>query len=60
MIPMCWKCCNQITEPDITGFSVRLIGCKECDKITDYPTAQMYCPLMKEENRRKPLPGKDL
>jgi hypothetical protein len=57
---MCWKCSNKIIEPDITGFSYKLVGCAECNKITDYPTAQMYCPLMKEENRRKPLPGKDL
>jgi hypothetical protein len=45
MIPLCWKCCHKIDEPDVTGMSYRLIGCTECKKITDYNTAQMYCPI---------------
>lgn len=48
MLAMCWKCCHKITEPDATGMFERLIGCTACDKVTDFSTAQKYCPVTKE------------
>jgi hypothetical protein len=54
-IPMCWKCSNQITEMDASeSFSI-LVGCTESDKVVDYPTAMMYCPICKvtEKDRKQ-------
>jgi hypothetical protein len=48
MIPICWKCTHKITEPDVTGCCYRLIGCEICDKVTDYTTATMFCPIIKD------------
>lgn len=49
MFPMCWKCCNQITEENPTseaGFtSYKLVGCKESGKVVDMETAVKFCPL---------------
>ncbi len=46
-IPMCWKCCNQITEPDVTGLSFKLVGCKESKNVVDYNSAMKHCPICK-------------
>lgn len=52
MLAMCWKCCNKITAPDPTGLAEILIGCKECDKVTDFASAQIHCPVTKELKAR--------
>jgi hypothetical protein len=44
-IPLCWKCANQITEPDVTGLSFKLVGCTESKKVVDYSTAMKHCPI---------------
>ena len=49
-IPMCWKCCHQITEPDVTGLSFKLVGCTESDKVVDYSTAMKHCPICKVDD----------
>ena len=45
MIPMCWKCCNKITEPDATGRFFKLVGCIECEAV--YDSAMIHCPIFK-------------
>jgi len=45
---MCWKCTHQIVEMDESETFSRLIGCTACDKVTDFNTAQKYCPVTKE------------
>ena len=46
MIPICWKCASRIEEPDPTGVSVILIGCKEHPDIESYGGACILCPLI--------------
>lgn len=60
MLAMCWKCTYQITEEDESGAFSRLIGCKACDKVTDFSTAQKYCPVTREilEQGQKTVPLK--
>jgi len=53
MLAMCWKCTHQITEEDVSGAFSRLIGCKACEQVTDFNTAQKYCPVTKELLARK-------
>jgi hypothetical protein len=48
MIPICWKCCHKIVEPDVTGCCYRLIGCEICAEVKDYSSAQKFCPIIKE------------
>jgi hypothetical protein len=57
-IPICWKCAEQITEPDATGGFERLIGCKICAEVKDYSTAQKFCPIIKEPQPHKTVPLK--
>jgi len=52
MLACCWKCTHKIVEPDVTGCCYTLIGCKICDKITDFASAQIYCPVTKELQAR--------
>jgi len=56
MLAMCWKCTHQITEPDVTGMFERLIGCEICAKITDYQSAQKYCPLIQNPEVHMTVP----
>lgn len=46
MIPICWKCCHQLTEPDETDGCYRLVGCEICSEVVDYATAQIHCPII--------------
>jgi hypothetical protein len=56
MIPMCWKCESRIVEASDVGQFLRaqdaetlkLIGCKESSKVTDYESAKLNCPLHEE------------
>ena len=48
-VPMCWKCCNAVTQEEKTGTQFThliLVGCRECDKVTDYASACEHCPLI--------------
>ena len=55
-MPICWKCASRITEDvadvDAIGImfvgkkTVKLIGCKESNKVTDYESAKTHCPLL--------------
>lgn len=60
-IPMCWKCCNRITEEATDDSKVKFIavalgaksivlkGCKEEPNIKSYNDARTMCPLFKEK-----------
>lgn len=50
MIAMCWKCRDVITKPVevMEGFETgarEMVGCDANAKITDFETAQQFCPL---------------
>jgi len=57
MIPMCWKCVSNEHEPDVTGRSVQLVGCKENPEIKDYEDALKKCPLIQKDKLTKPESG---
>jgi hypothetical protein len=44
-MPMCWKCCHQITEDSGEGYYT-LIGCEMCDDVVDFASAKQFCPLV--------------
>ena len=50
MIPMCWKCTSRIVEKKSESpvTSVMLVGCKESNKVKDYNSAVLFCPLTKK------------
>jgi hypothetical protein len=55
MIPICWKYFYQIVEPvDETESCYKLVGCKICSDVVDYNTAQIHCPVIKEDKGAVP------
>lgn len=56
MIPMCWKCANMVKSEEETGTNfteIVLVGCKECDEVTDYASAITHCPLTHEYKQER-------
>jgi hypothetical protein len=54
LVPMCWKCPHNITEPTEPGVS-EFAGCKKNKDIKDYKDAKEHCPDLPEmlANRNK-------
>jgi hypothetical protein len=44
---MCWKCSNRIIEQSVESFGFLLVGCKESEKVVNYSTAMIHCPICK-------------